>query len=318
MNNSFSIKEILESFPECKFKGNDATEIADIIRIDDATRNTNAPNSLCWVSDKNIHLIPDNLKVGLLILSEQTYSKLPNIKCNVLITETNPRAIFVKLVQLKFKEVREAKIEATAQIHSTAKLGENCYIGHHVIIEENCIIGNDTQILHNTCILAGTVIGNHVRIGCNNTIGNYGFGYEKDDDGDYMLLEHLGRVVISDDVEIHNNTCIDRGVIGDTIIKENVKIDNLVHIAHGVLIERNSLIIANAMVAGSCVVGENSWVAPSSSIKNKIKLAPNTLTGIGAVVLKDTEANSVVIGNPATSMEEYKRWSEVRKNLMKK
>ncbi|MDZ4724914.1 MAG: hypothetical protein SH817_02065, partial [Leptospira sp.] len=93
------------------------------------------------------------------------------------------------------------------------------------------------------------------------------------------------------------------------------KIDNLVHIAHGVVIEKNSLIIANAMIAGSSLVGKNSWIAPSVSIKNKIKIAPNTMTGIGAVVLKDTESDTTYIGNPAIPMEEFKQRAAIIKKL---
>jgi UDP-3-O-[3-hydroxymyristoyl] glucosamine N-acyltransferase len=184
-----------------------------------------------------------------------------------------------------------------------------------VIIEANCKIGNNTTILHNTSILEGTTIGSQVTIGCNNTIGNYGFGYEKDVEGDYFPLYHVGHVIIHDHVEIHNNTCIDRGVLGPTEIHENVKIDNLVHIAHGVIIERNSLVIANAMIAGSSLVGENSWIAPSVSIKNKVIIARDTMTGIGAVILKNTESNQTYIGNPATTLEEYKEWSKIRKQI---
>ena len=128
-------------------------------------------------------------------------------------------------------------------------------------------------------------------------------------------MQHLGRVVIHDNVEIHNNTCIDRGVLGDTEIHENVKIDNLVHVAHGVVIERNSLVIANAMIGGSTQIGENSWIAPSVSIINQIHIAKNTNTGVGAVILRDTKENSLMIGNPAITMDEYKKWSTVKKKL---
>jgi UDP-3-O-[3-hydroxymyristoyl] glucosamine N-acyltransferase len=105
--------------------------------------------------------------------------------------------------------------------------------------------------------------------------------------------------------------------LGVTEIHENVKIDNHVHIAHGVTVGRNSLIIAHAMIGGSVKIGESAWIAPSTAIKNQIKISDHTLTGIGAVVLKDTAIKDVMIGNPATTMEEYKKWSERRKKIMK-
>ncbi len=91
----------------------------------------------------------------------------------------------------------------------------------------------------------------------------------KNEEGKYSIIPHMGNVVIKNQVEIGNNTCIDRAVLGSTIINENVKIDNLVHISHGVSLGANSLIIANTMIAGSSIIGENVWVSPSSSILNK-------------------------------------------------
>ena len=148
-----------------------------------------------------------------------------------------------------------------------------------------------------------TIIGNNVTIGCNNTIGGVGFGYEKDEFGEYKLIKHIGNVVINDGVEIGNNTCIDRGVIGSTIIGENCKIDNLVHIAHGVNIGKNSLIIANSMIAGSVTIGKNVWIAPSTSVINGAKIGDNSMTGIGTVVIRDIGNNELHIGIPSKKIK---------------
>lgn len=304
----FAIKTVLQLIPEGKFFGNDSHLIKQTVAINDAIDN-DFHDAITWISDALLSKEAINLNrlnVGLVICSTKIYEHLNPAKGNYFLVE-NPRAAFVKIVSEKFKKIRTPKIESTSVVHPAAKIGNNCYIGHHVVIEENCNIGNNCTILHNTVILANTIIGNNVIIGCNNTIGNYGFGYEKDATGDYLLFEHLGNVVIHDDVEIHNNTCIDRGVLGSTIIHENVKIDNLVHIAHGVIIGRNSLIIANALIGGSAIIGENSWVAPSATIKNKVIVGSNNMIGMGAVVLKNTEANSTMIGNPAITMEAYKK-----------
>jgi UDP-3-O-[3-hydroxymyristoyl] glucosamine N-acyltransferase len=142
-----------------------------------------------------------------------------------------------------------------------------------------------------------------VKVGCNCTIGGTGFGYEKDENGEFQLIPHLGNVVLEDYVEIGNNTCIDRAVLGSTILEENVKVDNLVHIAHGVKVMRNSVVIANAMVAGSVVIGENSWISPSVSILNQKKVGNNALVGLGAVVIKDVEDNDIIVGNPGKSIK---------------
>jgi UDP-3-O-[3-hydroxymyristoyl] glucosamine N-acyltransferase len=164
-------------------------------------------------------------------------------------------------------------------------------------------MGQNVKIGHNSVILDNTIIGSNVTIGCNNTIGGIGFGYEKNEFGEYELIKHIGNVVINDGVEIGNNTCIDRGVIGSTIIGENCKIDNLVHIAHGVNIGKNSLIIANSMIAGSVTIGENVWVAPSTSIINGVKIGDNSMTGIGTVVIRDIGNNELHIGIPSKKIK---------------
>lgn len=302
---SFTIKEILNDFPESSFRGNENCLIDSILSLNKAF-DQQLPHSASWISDGNIDTaVVHDLNLGLLILSSTAYEKLNKKNCNFLITPA-PRRAFVKLLSLKFKTILPSKTESSAVIHPNAIIGKNCYIGHHVVIEDNCSVGDNTVILHNTSILSGTQIGNNVYIGCNNTIGNYGFGYEKSESGDYILLEHSGNVIIHDYVEIHNNTCIDKGALGSTVIGENVKIDNLVHVAHNVVIERNSLIIANAMIGGSVTIEENSWIAPSATIKNQIKIGANTTVGMSAVILKNTTAGSTMVGNPAITLEEFK------------
>lgn len=312
----FQIKEILALFPECKFVGNQndvLTEVAALQHLSDQKK----PNVISWINDKNALIFTKEISIGLLILSGQAFEKLKLLHCNFLISP-NPRQTFQKLLSLKFSPKRNSSTEPTACIHPSAKIGNDCYIGNHVVIEENVRIGNNVDILHNTVIMKGTQIGNNVKIGCNTTVGNFGFGYEKDESGNYSAIEHIGNVNIEDHVEIGNNTAIDRAVIGSTWIKKNAKIDNLVHIAHGVEIGENSLIIACAMIAGSTKIGDNCWVAPSASVLNKLEIGANCTVGVGAVVLKNFLEKNIIVGNPATTIEEYKKWSEVKKRLINK
>ena len=259
-----------------------------------------------WCNDTFISKIKE-LKAGTLICSNNAVQADINKKINYLVV-TKPRLAFLKVLGLFAKENESTKgISSTAVIDSSAKLGANVYVGDHVVIENGCIIGAHTKIGHNSVLLKGTQVGDGVIIGCNNTIGGTGFGYEKDEDGNYTVMPHLGNVVIHNKVEIGNNTCIDRAVIGSTIIGENVKIDNLVHIAHGVVIGKNSLIIAHAMIGGSTVIGENCWVAPSASVINKGQIGDNVTIGMGAVVTKPVEKGAIVAGNPARTTESLKK-----------
>jgi UDP-3-O-[3-hydroxymyristoyl] glucosamine N-acyltransferase len=295
--------------------GNPEYKIYDICTIRDIQPGKNNSGCLTWVNDKNSNNFNPALQPGLLILSPNAYLRLQNAALNFLVT-LQPRNAFFTIIDHCFTETMQVGISSTSVISSSAKLGESCYIGHNVVIEDGVQIGNYCRILHNTVILRNTNIGNHVTIGCNCTIGSAGFGYEKNELGVYKQLPHAGNVLISDHVNIHNNSCIDRAVIGSTIIGEEVKIDNLVHIAHGVRIGHNSLVIANAMVGGSTDIGENCWISPSVSLNNGLKIANENMIGTGAVVTKSTQTGKTYVGNPAAEMDEIKKWSALRKRLL--
>jgi|7_EtaG_2_1085326.scaffolds.fasta_scaffold04014_2 UDP-3-O-[3-hydroxymyristoyl] glucosamine N-acyltransferase len=254
-------------------------------------------NIITWCNEKGFQDVIKLTNSTIIIYDTVDYELLPTSN-NYIFCE-NPRKEFQTMLKEFFLPEKKMGISNSAFINSTVKLGTNPYIGNNVVIEDNCIIGNNVHIEHNTVIYRNTVIGNNVFIGANNTIGCCGFGYEKDEIGNWELIPHIGNVVIENNVEIGNNNSIDRAVLGSTLLKENSKVDNLVHIAHGVTIGKNSAIIANAMIAGSVVIGDNVWVAPSSSIIQKVTIGDNSLVGLGAVVIRDVVENAVIVGNPA-------------------
>ncbi len=264
-------------------------------------------SSLFWCSDKNRNMLID-VSNGTGIISFQTYEFLQSRnllkKLNWIVVK-QPRLTFSIILKLFFiKKDKFGFIADSAHIHPTVKLDKTkVIIGHNVVIEQNTTIGDYVQIGANTVIKNNTKIGNQVKIGSNNTIGGIGFGYEENENGEFDLIPHIGNVILSEKVEIGNNTCIDRAVMGSTILNENVKVDNLVHIAHGVKIGKNSVIIANAMIAGSVIIGENVWVSPSSSIIQKVNIGDNSLIGMGSVVIKTVEESIIVAGVPAKKIK---------------
>ena len=273
------------------------------LRIEDINSDSFNQNSLGWCSDKNEQYLY-SLTKGTVILSNflnirLIESKIP-INFNRIVVES-PRLAFLRVMKTFFVDkVQFGQIHSSVVIHETAIMNPNsCNIGPNVVIENNVIIGNQVEIGPNTVIKSGSFIKDHVTIGSNCTIGGVGFGYELNEDNIYELIPHIGNVVLSENVHIGNNVCIDKAVIGSTIIERNVKIDNLVHIAHGVHIHENSLIIAHAMIAGSVVVGKNSWISPNSSIKQKITIGENAIVGLGSVVLNNVFSNQTVVGVPA-------------------
>ena len=273
------LKNIISKIDYINIIDNKELEINGISQLLD-----NADNTITWCNDKNLTML--NIINNKTIIVSENLPEDANKNNNYVIVN-KPRVEFKKLLDILYPD----------EINNEPILGQNVVIGNNVTIGYNLKIG------HNTVILDNTIIGNNVTIGCNNTIGGVGFGYEKDEFGEYKLIKHIGNVVINDGVEIGNNTCIDRGVIGSTIIGENCKIDNLVHIAHGVNIGKNSLIIANSMIAGSVTIGKNVWIAPSTSVINGAKIGDNSMTGTGTVVIRDIGNNELHIGIPSKKIK---------------
>lgn len=293
------VDKILNVISPIEYIGDTEVEISELLPANSDLHNS---NSLTWLNDKHLYLV-SKIKFGVIICSNNLERSQINSGCGYIIVE-NPRLAFAKVIDSFFKKTHKPEINTSAKIHKSAVVGKNVGIGHNVIIEPDCIIGDNSSIDHNTVIKSGTVIGNNVKIGCNCTIGGTGFGYEKNENGDYILINHIGNVVLEDYVEVGNNTCIDRAVLGSTTLKVNSKVDNLVHIAHGVELGKNSMAIANSMIAGSTIIGANVWVAPSASVINGIRIDDEAIIGMAAMVKKPVKKGQVIVGNPGRDISE--------------
>lgn len=288
------VKEIISFLPPVEFLGDEYAKVNCVIQLD--TENLDA-EILSWCNVKNMHRLVD-IKKGTIIIPVKARGEAKMPECNYIIVD-NPRGYFNEILRHFFwVESNESSVSESAKIATTAKVGTNPFIGDHVVIKENCIIGDNVKILSNTIIHANTVLGNAVVIGSNNIIGNYGFGYEKNSVGNYTLMPHIGNVIIESDVEIGNNNCIDRAVLGSTIIGSNTKIHNFVQVAHGVHIGKNCLVTANVTISGSTMVGDNVWLGPGVTIANKLKIGKGAYLALGTVVLSDVQEGATIIGNP--------------------
>ena len=224
------------------------------------------------------------------------------INCAYVISD-NPRLDFAKAISYFFQVSNEAGIAKTAVLGENLQIGEKVSIGEYTVIGNNVSIGNGSVIRNHVIISDNTIVGSNCLIKSNTVIGEEGFGFERDNDQVPIRLPHVGRVVIGDNVEIGALNTIARGTLDDTYIGDNVKIDDHVHVAHNVHIEKNTIVTACSEISGSVRIGANGWLAPNCSIMNGITLGENVFVGLGAVVTKSVESNSVVFGNPAMKLK---------------
>jgi len=215
-----------------------------------------------------------------------------------LIAVADPRREFARIIAEYFAPDQPIGVAATAVISPTAKIGVGCYIGPGAVIGDAVVIGDHCTIGAHAVINLAT-IGDHTTIGPNTTIGHFGFGYVREDDGTPLRIPHSGGVQIGSYVGIGANTCVDRGTLSDTAIRDHAKVDNLVHIAHNCDIGEGAYVLASSILSGSVRIGARASVAPNSSILEGVKIGADAVVGMGAVVLHDVPDGVTVVGSPA-------------------
>lgn len=158
-------------------------------------------------------------------------------------------------------------------------------------------------------------IGTNCEICETSKLGNEGFGFEPDENGDLVFFPHFMGVQIGNNVRIGSYVCIDRGNLRNTIIEDGVKIDNLVHIAHNVKIGKNTLVIAGSVICGSVEIGENCFIGANSVIRQHLKIGNNVTVGMGSVVTKDIPDGETWVGNPAKKLEKLNYFKHSSSNV---
>lgn len=234
-----------------------------------------------------------------------------------IIFSENPQLAMTYLIKTFFSTQNINTISEKASIHKSIKLGKNVQIGEYVQIAENCTVGDNTCI-HSGCVLQGnTIIGKNVILNSGVKIGQEGFGYTKDLDGNYINFPHIGKVIISDDVEIGANTCIDRGALSNTIIGENTKINNLCHIAHNVQIGKRCLIASKVSISGSTSIDDDVYIGPNASIIDGISIKNNAVIGMGAIVRKDVQEGCTIVPFGSFEKKNYAKLMRFLNQILK-
>lgn len=286
------------------------------------------PDCITFAADEELLKNISNCKAAAVIVSKRIDSTIP-----LLVVDNVERAL-IKVLREFMPKIdkppagihKSAVVEKGASIDKTAsvgplvcikkgaKIGPRTIIGAGCKIGENSIIGSDCRLEDNVVVYHNCSIGNNCIIGANSTIGATGFGYYFID-GQHRLIPHTGGVLVEDCVEIGANSCIDRAKFGNTIIGAGTKIDNLVQIAHNVVIGKCCLIIAQAGIAGSSRLGNGVVLAGQVGIKDHITIGDGTQIGAQAGVINDIGPNKQVVGSPAIDIKEKLRQVLVEQKL---
>lgn len=261
-------------------------------------------------NEKYLDALLQKKNIRCVITTEQLASRLMRETDLGIAVFEQPRLRFFELHQeLKNSDwYRRKEIQTT--IHETAKISKQAYIseynvkiGPNVVIEPFVMIYPNVEIGANSIIRAGAVLG--------------GEGFECKRDGDKVIsITHLGGVIIGENVEIQNNTCIDKAVYpwDNTVIGDYVKIDNLVHVAHAVKIGHGTMLVANAGIGGRVEIAPNTWIGFGATIRNGLKIEDGGRVNMGAVVTKDVKQSEAVTGNFAI---EHSRFMQLLKDSVK-
>src|SRR5581483_30182 len=208
-------------------------------------------------------------------------------------------------------------ISPQASIAATAKIGSNVSIGAFTSVGENSVIGDDTILYPNVTIYDGCTIGRRCILHGGVVIGSDGYGFVAVE-GRHRKIPQIGSVRIEDDVEIGANSTVDRGALGETVIGEGTKIDNLVQIGHNVRIGKHCLLVAQVGIAGSTEFGDHVVAAGQSGVAGHLKIGAGAQIGGAASVFHDVPAGAKVVGSPAIPFREYARRDMLLKRLLSK
>ena len=290
----FSLAELARRFGGTVL-GDAATRIRQVAPLETA-----GPEELAFLTSRKYQKLLASTHARAVILNEEARdaTSLPRIVCK------NPYAYYARVVALINPEVRPqpgihplaavhpgARVAASASVGAGAVIEEDAQIGDGAVIGANCFVGRDTRVgrctrLHaNATVYHECVVGDGVIIHSGAVIGADGFGMAMDE-GRWLKIPQIGRVIIGDDVEVGANTAIDRGALGDTIIEEGVKLDNQIQIGHNCRIGAHTAIAGCVGIAGSTRIGSYCQLGGSAMISGHLTIVDHVIVSAGTLVAK--------------------------------
>ena len=305
-----------------KLEGDPNTKVSKLARIEEADG-----DSFCFLANPKYYSFAQTAKVGILLCDEKLDYNPKNIGSALRVKD--PQAAFQQLMILYASMNQDQKapgIDEYTKIGKGTTYGANFYLGSFSYVGENVKIGKDVKIYPNsyigdnaeigdgTIVYANVSIYSHCKVGANciihsgAVIGSDGFGFAPQADGTFTKIPQTGNVVIGNNVEVGANTCIDRAVMGSTIIKDGVKLDNLIQIAHNVELGENTAMAAQSGISGSTKMGKNVMIGGQAGITGHLNIADGVKIQAQAAVIKDVkEPGKGISGAPAIDAREHYR-----------
>src|SRR5579864_2696961 len=314
--------------------GSPEIEITGVAGIDTA-----GPGQLAFIANPKYAAAARSTKASAVILGED----FPALS-TAMLRSKNPYLDFARALALFYQPPQYTPgVHPTAVVHPSAKIGPGAHVGPYVVIQEDVRIGNNAVLLAHVVIYGGVTIGDNLlahshavvrefcRLGNNVVlqngviVGGDGFGFAKDEQGRWQKIVQSGPTVIEDDVEIQANACIDRASVGETRISRGAKIDNLVQVGHGSKVGADSLLCAQAGLAGSTDVGKNVILAGQVGVAGHCKIGDGVIATAQSGIPNDVRSGAVVSGYPAIDnklwlrcVAVFNRLPEIAKLLRKK
>lgn len=313
--------------------GDETVAVSGVAKIEEGV-----PGSLAFLANPAYTNYIYSTDASIVLVNEGFKPEKPLKPTCTLIRVANAYEAFAKLLQA-YQQIKGQKsgIEQPSYVSSDAQIGDNCYIGAfayvgagakignnvkiypHVYVGDNASIGDNTTLFSGVKVYHECVVGKDCTIHANTVVGSDGFGFAPNSEGQaFVKVPQIGNVIIEDNVEVGSNTSIDRATMGSTVLKKGVKLDNLVQIAHNVVVGENTVIAGLTGVAGSSKVGKNCMIGAQVGVAGHLKIADNVKvagqSGVGSNIDKEGE---IVQGSPAISIGDFRRSYVLFRNLPK-
>ncbi len=319
------IAEILEGSVD----GNEETLVSKLAKIEEGT-----PESLTFLSNPKYTPYIYTTKASITIVNKDFVAEQP-IETTLIRVDDAYKAFSKLLEYYNMVKLNKTGIEQPSFISESATYGENIYLGAfsylgegvklgdnvkvfpNAYIGDNVTIGNDVVIFAGAKIYSDTVIGDRCVIHSGAIIGADGFGFAPDEKGQYQKVPQIGNVILGNDIDVGAATTIDRATLGSTIIKDGVKLDNQIQIAHNVEIGEHTAIAAQTGIAGSTKIGKHCLIGGQVGIAGHLVLADKVRVQAQSGIGKNIKEGEAIQGSPSFGYSDYNKSYVHFKNLPK-